>query len=190
MGFWGVLTGRGKPQPAVLEPLFALQHAADILAAEFGFMPAGVASICFRAVDEESFNNSLRDVRARLDRDAEMPQTETAGDPHGYTWIVVRRPPDQFQPLVADMYTASLELANSGFGPQLLCSLTKFQDRDKRCLALVYMYKRGTFYPFAALADQTRDNGLELRVRDVVRGGLPFEGDLKNWFPVWDAPGL
>lgn len=190
MGFWGVLTGRAKPQPAVIDPLFALQLAANILITECGFRPTGVASICFRAVDGAIFNKTLHGVRVWLDRDTGMVPVEVADDPHGFTWIVIRRPPDQFQPLIEDMHTASMKLANGGFGPQLLCSLTKFQDSDEHCLGIVYLYKQGTFYPFAPIADQTRDNNLELRVREVVDGGLPFEPDLRSWFPVWDAPGL
>ena len=42
-------------------------------------------------------------------------------------------------------------LEDSGFGPQLLCSLVGFRDAERRPLALVYLYKRGTFYPFAPL---------------------------------------
>jgi hypothetical protein len=31
---------------------------------------------------------------------------------------------------------------------------------------------------------------LELQVRDLLQGELPWEMDLARWFPVWDAPGL
>jgi hypothetical protein len=31
---------------------------------------------------------------------------------------------------------------------------------------------------------------MELQVRDLLRGELPWEVDLARWFPVWDAPGL
>jgi hypothetical protein len=56
----------------------------------------------------------------------------------------------------------------------------------------VYLFKAGTFYPFAPLpgADQQRDNVLELQVRDLLQGELPMEKDLSRWFAVWDAPGL
>ncbi|MGH8826767.1 MAG: PspA-associated protein PspAB, partial [Jiangellaceae bacterium] len=63
---------------------------------------------------------------------------------------------------------------------------------DGRGLALVYLYKRGTFYPFAPIdaTTQTRDNALELQVRSLVGADLPIESDLSRWFPVWGAPGL
>ncbi|WP_326808039.1 MULTISPECIES: PspA-associated protein PspAB [unclassified Streptomyces] len=61
-----------------------------------------------------------------------------------------------------------------------------------RPLALIYLYKRGTFYPFAPLpgAAEKRDNGLELQVRALLANDLPLEKDLSRWFPVWSAPGL
>jgi len=78
----------------------------------------------------------------------------------------------------------------AGFGPQLLCSQVSFRDPQERVLALVYLYKRGTFYPFAPLEAQQRDNILELQVRDLLAGELPIEQDLGRWFAVWSAPGL
>jgi hypothetical protein len=81
----------------------------------------------------------------------------------------------------------------NGFGPQLLCSLAGFEhERSGRRLALVYLYKRGTFYPFAPLpgARERRDNPLELRVKAALADDLRIEQDLNRWFPVWGAPGL
>ena len=79
---------------------------------------------------------------------------------------------------------------DGGFGAQLLCSVASFRDRGERHVALVYLYKRGTFYPFAPLAGKTRNNALELTFKDALEGKLPIEEDLHCWFPVWDAPGL
>jgi hypothetical protein len=93
---------------------------------------------------------------------------------------------------VNDLHAVNSSMEVNGFGPQLLCSLAGFRDDDGRRLALVYLYKRGTFYPFAPLPGdrQQRDNALELRVRAVLAGELPVEDDLGRWFPVWGAPGL
>ena len=53
---------------------------------------------------------------------------------------------------------------------------------------MVYLYKRGTVYPFAPTGEHTRDTALELEVRAALRGELPIETDLGRWFPVWGAP--
>jgi hypothetical protein len=70
-----------------------------------------------------------------------------------------------------------------------------FRDSTGRTLALVYLYKQGTFYPFAPQPGegqqaQRRDNLLEMQVRDLVRNDLPVEPDLQRWMPLWGAPGL
>lgn len=57
-------------------------------------------------------------------------------------------------------------------------------------LALIYLYKRGTFYPFAPLPGQKRDNPLELQVKATVKDDLRVEEDLNRWFPLWGAPGV
>ena len=55
-------------------------------------------------------------------------------------------------------------------------------------LYLVYLAKRGTFYPFAPTGEEQRDNELELRIRSCVSDDLPIESDLSRWFPLWDLP--
>jgi hypothetical protein len=56
----------------------------------------------------------------------------------------------------------------------------------------VYLYKRGTFYPFAPLPGRQdrRDNALEMQVKGILENELKIEQDLTRWFPVWGAPGL
>jgi hypothetical protein len=61
-------------------------------------------------------------------------------------------------------------------------------DVATRPLYLVYLAKRGTFYPFAPCGPEERDNELELRIRAVVADDLPVEADLSRWFPLWDLP--
>lgn len=53
---------------------------------------------------------------------------------------------------------------------------------------LVYLYKRGTFYPFCPAGGEQRDNELELRLRGVLEGELAVEADLARWFPLWGLP--
>jgi len=65
-----------------------------------------------------------------------------------------------------------------------------FRTPDGRPVALVYLPKRGTFYPFAPNGPQSRDNALELQVRAVLGTDLPVEADVTRWFALWDAPGL
>ena len=60
----------------------------------------------------------------------------------------------------------------------------------RRAFRLIYLFKRGTFYPFAPVdaEKERRDTELELRIRTMVGADLPVEADLTRWFPLWDMP--
>jgi PspAB-like protein len=53
---------------------------------------------------------------------------------------------------------------------------------------LVYLFKRGTFYPFVPIGPEKRDTEEELRLRSLVSDDLEVEPDLDRWFPLWDLP--
>lgn len=195
MGLLDILLGRTKPVAPDLDQLFGLPSAAVTLEAAAGFRPTGSGAVCFAAVEGAAFEQTHREVQALLDADAEREgrPVELARDGYGYSWLVSRRTPDQLPDLVNDLHAVNSAMEVNGFGPQLLCSLAGFEDeRDGRRLALVYLYKRGTFYPFAPLPGtaERRDNPLELRVKAALANDLRIEQDLNRWFPVWGAPGL
>lgn len=195
MGLLDILLGRTKPVAPDLDQLFALPSAAVTLEAAAGFRPTGSGAVCFAAVEGAAFEQTHREVQALLDADAEREgrPVELTRDGYGYSWLVSRRTPDQLPDLVNDLHAVNSAMEVNGFGPQLLCSLAGFEDeRHGRRLALVYLYKRGTFYPFAPLPGtaERRDNPLELRVKATLANDLRIEQDLNRWFPVWGAPGL
>ncbi|MEW1682632.1 hypothetical protein [Streptomyces sp. T12] len=187
-----ILLGRSRAVGPDLDRLFALPSAAVSLEAATGFRATGHGAVCFATVEGAAFEQTHREVRALLDADVGRAPVELSRDCYGYSWLVSRRSPDELSLLVNDVHAVNTELEAGGFGPQLLCSLAGFRDDGGRRVALVYLYKRGTFYPFAPLPGdrQRRDNALELRIRAVLAGELPVEGDLGRWFPVWGAPGL
>jgi hypothetical protein len=195
MGFLDVLFGRTKPVQPKLDDLFALPSAAIQLQASSGFTPTGSGSVCFRAVEGKTFTDIQKDVTDLLDMDAEKGTAlpvEVTRDGYGFTWIVSNHMSDEVDGLVTDLHAVNSTLVDNGFGPQLLCTLVAFRDDSNRHLALVYLYKRGTFYPFAPLNErqQTRDNTLEIQVKGLLGDDLKIEPDLARWFPVWGAPGL
>lgn len=53
---------------------------------------------------------------------------------------------------------------------------------------LVYLFKRGTFYPFVPVGPEKRNTEEELRLRSLVADDLEVEPDLDRWFPLWDLP--
>lgn len=191
MGFLDILLGRSRPVAPDLDQLFGLPSAAVTLEAAAGFTPTGHGSVCFASVEGAAFDDVREEVRELIDADSEPP-VEVSRDDYGYTWLVSRREPDDLPALVGDLHAVNSTLEGSGFGPQLLCSVVGFQHGDGRRLGLVYLYKRGTFYPFAPLTGdgQRRDNALELQVRAALGNDLRVEQDLGRWFPLWGAPGL
>ncbi len=53
---------------------------------------------------------------------------------------------------------------------------------------LVYLFKRGTFYPFVPNGHEQRDIEQELKLKSLVADDLVIESDLDRWFPLWDLP--
>lgn len=193
MGLLDVLLGRSKPVRPDLDQLFGLPSAAVTLEAAAGFRPTGLGSVCFAAVEGGVFAEVQQDVRSLLDMDVAEgnPPVEASRDSYGYTWLLVRHPPQDVSGLVTDLHAVNSALESHSFGPQLLCSLVGFRDTQGRDLALVYLYKRGTFYPVCNRpGQQKRDNALELQVAALLKNDLRVEDDLSRWFPVWGAPGM
>ncbi|MGN6089119.1 MAG: PspA-associated protein PspAB [Actinomycetales bacterium] len=198
------ILGRSKPVAPNLDQLFAVPSAAITLETTVGLVPTGLGSVCFRAPEGAAFDALEREVRALLDADG-GPPVELSQDSYGYTWILARHDPSDAAAvgdLVTELHGVNSSLVDAGFGPTLLCSLVGFADpaptgtaptgAGGRRLGLVYLFKRGTFYPFAPApgGEERRDNSLELQVRAALANDLRVEDDVSRWFPVWGAPGL
>jgi hypothetical protein len=213
MGFKDILLGRTKPKPPNLDKLFGISDAALTLTAAGMFAPTGVGAVCYRAGEGGAFATTQTDVQQLLDvglggacatpqpaaqprRPADGgPAVERSHDEFGFTWLTVRHDPDDLAGLVTDVHAVNTVLTDAGFGSLLLCTLVAFRgvtgsDQAGRPLGLVYLYKRGTFYPFAPTGAQARDSALELQVRAQIGADLTMEADLSRWFAVWGAPGL
>ena len=190
MGFLDTLLGRTKPVPPNLDALFALPAAAITLQAATDFTPTGTGSVCFRAAEGKAFTDIEKDVRELLSMGEGTAPVRLSADSYGFTWLVATHSADDIEGLVTDLHAVNSSLEAGGFGPQLLCTILAFRDTSSRPLGLVYLYKRGTFYPFAPQSGERRDNALELQVRGVLGDDLKVEPDLGRWFSVWGAPGL
>ena len=190
MGFLDALLGRTKPVAPNLDNLFSLPGAALTLEAGTDFRPTGTGSVCFRATEGRAFSDIEKDVRELLAMGDDKKPVEASRDSFGFTWLVCRHDPSDPEGLVTDLHAVNSSLELGGFGPQLLCTILAFRDSENRSLGLVYLYKRGTFYPFAPLSGQERDNALEIQIKNALADDLKIEQDLTRWFPVWGAPGM
>ncbi len=112
-------------------------------------------------------------------------------DSFGYRWLLLEDA--SLEDLVARVHLVNATLTDNGWGPQLLCSVFGMTpgpgaDSGAKPFFLVYLYKRGTFYPFAPTGQDRRDGELELHLRSVMGTDLPVEPELSRWFPIWDLP--
>lgn len=192
MGFLDVIRGRKEPVRPNLDALFSLPSAVITLEIDLGLTPTGAGSVCFRAPEGKAFADLEAEVRELLDADG-GPKVEASADEFGFDWLTIRTEPVDISTAVTDIHAVNTSLVQAGFGPQLLCSLFPFSDKDGNTGALVYLYKRGTFYPFVPKPnskDKSRNNILELQIRDKLAGDLPIELDTTRWFALWDAPGI
>lgn len=192
MKFLDALLGRTQPVAPDLDALFSLPAAAVGLEAGLGLRPTGIGAVCVKPAEGAAFARAHAEVLALLQLDAGTP-VEQSTDDFGYAWTTTRAGHDRLADVVAGLHAANTTYESAGFGPGLLCSVFGFAgevEGRRRSTGLVYLYKRGTFYPFAPLDGQKRDTALELQIRAAVGDDLKVEPDLSRWFPVWGAPGL
>jgi hypothetical protein len=188
--FWNALTGRTTPVKANLDSLFLVPSAAVTLETGAGLTPTGTGSVCFRAADGAAYQQTQDDVISLIKDDPDKPDVSVHKDDYGFTWLVVARRADDIEGLCTDLHAVNTALEEQGFAGGLLCSVVPFADTTGRKVGLVYLYKQGTFYGFAPTGPQSRDNLLEIQVRDALQDELPMEQDLKRWLALWGAPGL
>ncbi len=206
MGLLDTLLGRTKPVRPNLDALFALPSAAVTLQTSAGLVLSGRAGVCWMPPAGQSAADVQREISQLLDipddptaagqATAEGATTKAglltqAQDSYGYRWLLLDD--SDVEDLVNRVHLVNSLLAENGWGPQLLCSVFgvvpgEGADSSARPFYLVYLFKRGTFYPFAPTGKERRDNELELRVRSLLGSDLPVEADLTRWFPLWDLP--
>ncbi|NYG58069.1 hypothetical protein BJ980_000992 [Nocardioides daedukensis] len=194
MSFWKSILGRTEAATAQLDSLFMVPSAAITLQTAAGLTPTGSGSVCYRSAAGPAFAQTQSEIVSLLNDNPETPHVEVSTDSFGFTWLIVQRDPQDVAGLCTDLHAVNSTLEAQGFGTGLLCSLVAFADDAGRRAGLVYLYKQGTFYPFApdasAPGQQRRDNLLEIQIRDQLAAELPMEKELYRWLAVWGAPGL
>jgi hypothetical protein len=200
VGFLDALLGRTKPSQPNLDRLFGLPGARLTLEASEGLVPSSEAGVCFKPQTGQDFAATEKEFNALLNLDdptalggttARLSESE---DKFGYRWVVLRGG-DDFDGLVTSVHMVNSTLQDNGYGPSLLCSIFGFHPGPDAGhsgtpdhLYLVYLYKRGAFYPFIPTGPEKRDSQAELRLRTELANDLTIEQDLDRWFPMWDLP--
>jgi hypothetical protein len=187
MGLLDILLGRSKAVPPNLDQLFQLPSAAITLETAAGYRATGSGSVCFKPAEGGGFSTMRDEVDKLLALDNGKFTSTT--DSYGFTWLVRETTPDDLEGLVTDLHGVNSSLVDAGFGNALLCTLVSFTN-GTRSLGLVYLYKRGSWYPFVPVGADRRDNATELQIKSLIGADLNFEPDLGRWLAVYGAPGL
>ena len=235
MGLLNTILGRTKPVQSDLDALFALPSASITLQSAANMTCSGHAGVCFKPPSGQGFEEMQAEVVKLLQMDGADGLRKTE-DSYGYHWLVVEDP--DIEALVTQVHMVNSSLSDSGWGPQLLCSVfgvaelpssgsgpelgsgselgsdattgsgsggTSESGADPGADAmpeptvgpghvlpstayLVYLFKRGTFYPFVPSGHEQRNTQQELRLKSLVADDLVVEPDLDRWFPLWDLP--
>ncbi len=210
MGLFSSIMGKTKPVQANLDALFALPSASITLQSAAGMSCSGHAGVCFKPPTGQGFEEMQAEVVSLLSMDG-TGGLHQEKDSFGYQWLVVED--TDIEQLVTRIHLVNSSLSDSGWGPQLLCSVFGLADlpsdagtgTDAESAALVettagpgnllpstaylvYLFKRGTFYPFVPEGHERRDTEQELKLKSLVSDDLTVEADLDRWFPLWDLP--
>jgi hypothetical protein len=186
--FLDALLGRSRPAQPKLDALFGVTGAAITLEAAAGMRSTGQGAVCFKPASGQGFAAASEELQGLLELAVKEAGStlRVTDDRYGYRWVVLADP--DMEDLVTAVHLVNSTLEQHGFGPQLLCSVFGFSGESGKRFHLVYLYKRGTFYPFAPLGGERRDNELELRVKATLAGDLPIEPELSRWFALWGLP--
>jgi hypothetical protein len=189
MGLFDTVLGRTKQVAPQLDALFALPTGALTLDSELDLVTSGHAGLCFKSGSGETTITTDQELHDLLALDETDHDISITTDDLGFKWVLINDV--DIPSLVTRVHGANTTMVENGLGPRLLCAVFGFVpkappgDGDVR---LVYLLKRGTFYPFAPRPNEQRDNELELRVKSFIGDDLPMEKDLSRWMALWNLP--
>ncbi|EHN08893.1 hypothetical protein PAI11_42880 [Patulibacter medicamentivorans] len=200
MGFLDSLFGRTKTVKQVRpDRLFALTTAALDLQTAHGILTSGEAAIVFQPLATGDFTQIADDVESVLRGTGEETGTtiERRDDEFGYRWMVLKDPDVDDQVVGVNAVMESLQAG--GYADRVLCAVFALREAgvdatapatSGRPIHLVYLAKRGTWYPFVPMpgAAKERDRERELQLRAVLDPLMPLEPELDRWYPLWGAP--
>ena len=210
MGLFDTILGRTKPvQSEPRRPLRPARRPPSPCRARPAMTCSGHAGVCFKPPDRPGVRRHAGRGRSSCSAWTGAGASPGPTDSFGYEWLVVQDP--DIEALVTQIHLVNSSLADAGWGPQLLCSVFGLATlpadatadrhdavgREPRSAPasvlpstayLVYLFKRGTFYPFVPTGHEQRSTEEEFRLRSLVADDLTVEADLDRWFPLWDLP--
>lgn len=187
MKLFDSILGRSAPAKSNLDNLFSLPGANITLNVSGNMVPIGKAAVCFKPASGASFENAITEFQSVIETMGSGEPAPSAVDSYGYEWVTLTD--DDFGTLVTKTHMLNSTIDDAGFGSQLLCSVFPFRETESGdTIYFVYLFKRGTFYPFVPTGDEKRDTEREMAVKSLIEKEIPIETDLSHWFPLWEIP--
>lgn len=188
MGFFESLFGGSRKLKAPApDRLFAMTTAQVTLESGLGLTHRRRSGIVFQALATADFEEIMRETEELVGGTAEETDTkvERHEDDYGYRWVILNDP--DFEDLVVSLNTVSGQLQTSGYGDRLLCCVFAF-EKDGKPIYFIYLFKRGTFYPFVPSGKDGRDTEAELRLIAQLGAELPIEQEPGYRYPLSEIP--
>ncbi len=187
MKIFDTILGRTQPPKSNLDNLFSLPGASITLSVSGNLVSTGKAGVCFKPASGASFENALSEFQTVLETMGTKEPVPSATDSYGYEWITLAD--DDFGNLVTKVHVLNSTINDAGFGSQLLCSVFPFKETESgEVVYFVYLFKRGSFYPFVPTGPEKRNSEREMAVKALIEKEIPIEHDLAHWFPLWEIP--
>nr|WP_143046996.1 hypothetical protein [Amycolatopsis xylanica] len=177
--------GRNRTPVLHLEYLPAAGGVEGEFWTELGLVPTGGGSVSFKVTGSPA-ELTRAEIVAATAGDAQTHNL-VSHEPDGRTVVRCWQSGKDLRRLLFDLLDVNERLAEAGFADALIHTTVDFNEsggRRGRKLVLVYLPRRGTFYPFVPAGRRSRDREVELRARGLLRRFVPIEAGLELCVPV------
>lgn len=190
MSLLDTLLGRDNTVTSKPDQLFALTTSAVTMRTALDMTPTNHGAISFRPVSTGDWRDLEKEMADLLDvsrRDSPL-KWRWFTDEYEFRWVILHA--GEFENLVATVAMIGAELADHGYGDQLLATVVQFKDASEHVVYLIYNYKRGAFYPFVPDPNRSQErlNAVEFRISGALGKELPMEKEVESWYALWGVP--
>ena len=149
----------------------------------------GTATLLLNTTEDPFFtdiNSSLKELGKELFMSTlSTPLRGLKSDIYKSCWIIFENTNNQ--KMVADINSVSSYIANLGLGNNMTAAIFKATIKNQ-LFYWICNYRTSKFYPLAPLANDMRDNELEMEIGNLlVSVGIPLEPH-ENWYSLSDIP--